>query len=509
MVAPVLTTTTSMPVSQNANTAQLSLMVFWGFISAFCIYARFIRPRMTVYSAVRLTETDAEEGIQESTSAEGLEEDIVPHTKVNNLLNMDKLMPACEAMATFGVIMVFFFITDYKKWTNAGERIYDRDIFICVNVIALIIGLSYTVIIDPKQSDVMLSRNQTEEWKGIMQMVFVLYHYYNAGVDVYNIIRVFIACYVWMTGFGNFLYFYKRNDFSAVRLLKMLFRLNFLVFFVCWVLDTEYMLYYICPMHTFYFLIVYVVMIVKKEKNQESKWMCAKFVVLFSVLFATYDIAGVGETLFTPAYFLLSYEGSLHEWIFRSGLDHYIPVVGMLCAYNYDRIMNFLPKRGEEVSFKTLSIISVCSTMLLFWFTNIQTIPKREYNAIHPYTSVIPVCCYIVLRNLTPWLRERHMELFAWGGRITLETYLCQFHIWLQSNAKGIIVWVPGYPMINFLVGTFIYVFLAHTLFRITNILSEFLFPNDLRQILNHFIVFSLMMTASLLVVLGYQMVLT
>ena len=45
----------------------------------------------------------------------------------------------------------------------------------------------------------------------------------------YNAIRVMITCYVWMTGFGNFSFFYIKRDFSAVRLLQMMWRLNFLV----------------------------------------------------------------------------------------------------------------------------------------------------------------------------------------------------------------------------------------------------------------------------------------
>lgn len=48
-------------------------------------------------------------------------------------------------------------------------------------------------------------RDQTEEWKGWMQVMFVWYHYF-AAKEWYNWIRVFIACYVWMTGFGQLLY---------------------------------------------------------------------------------------------------------------------------------------------------------------------------------------------------------------------------------------------------------------------------------------------------------------
>ena len=44
-------------------------------------------------------------------------------------------------------------------------------------------------------------RDQTAEWKGWMQVMFVWYHYF-AAKEWYNWIRVYIAAYVWMTGFG-------------------------------------------------------------------------------------------------------------------------------------------------------------------------------------------------------------------------------------------------------------------------------------------------------------------
>lgn len=43
-----------------------------------------------------------------------------------------------------------------------------------------------------------------------------MYHYF-AATEIYNAIRIFIAAYVWMTGFGNFSYYYVRKDFSLAR----------------------------------------------------------------------------------------------------------------------------------------------------------------------------------------------------------------------------------------------------------------------------------------------------
>lgn len=48
------------------------------------------------------------------------------------------------------------------------------------------------------------------------QVLFLLYHYFEAK-EIYNAIRIFIAGYVWMTGFGNFSYYYRFKDFTFGR----------------------------------------------------------------------------------------------------------------------------------------------------------------------------------------------------------------------------------------------------------------------------------------------------
>jgi hypothetical protein len=88
-------------------------------------------------------------------------------------------------------------------------------------------------------SEDFMNREQTEEWKGWMQFLFIQYHYW-AMESAYKDIRVYITCYLWMTGFGNFSFFFLKSDFSLLRVLQMVWRMNFFVFFLCLTMNNPY-----------------------------------------------------------------------------------------------------------------------------------------------------------------------------------------------------------------------------------------------------------------------------
>ena len=56
----------------------------------------------------------------------------------------------------------------------------------------------------------------------------------------------------------------------------MLWRLNFLVFFACLVLRNDYMLYYICPMHTIFTIMVYACLAIAPHLNKSHFWVAIK-----------------------------------------------------------------------------------------------------------------------------------------------------------------------------------------------------------------------------------------
>lgn len=274
----------------------------------------------------------------------------------------------------------------------------------------------------------------------------------------------------------------------------MLFRLDFCVLVICGVVSNEFMVYYICAMHTYWFLSVYLMMGTLRSWNEHRLKMALKFTVYAVCNVLMFDFPVLANYFFRPFFPILglAYKNYdvMHEWLYRVGLDHWVCFVGMLCAYNYPHFESFLRRVEETQTVRTCmgvqrghivkGVIAAASIGVYgYWHMYILPLDKFAYNRLHPYTSFIPILVYIVMRNLYRTVRIRHIAMFGWLGKVTLETYLSQLHVYLQSNAKHLLVYIPGYPLLNFALATAVYLGISFRLFAITTVLSGYFLPQD------------------------------
>lgn len=282
-----------------------------------------------------------------------------------------------------------------------------------------------------------LNRDQTNEWKGWMQAFILLYHYTGASsvLPIYEVTRVLVASYLFLTGYGHTLYFLRRGDYSLQRFASVLLRLNFLSMFLPWIMSTSYQFYYFAPLVSFWFIIIYVTLWAGKDYDLGPWFILGKMLVsaLFVRQFTLND--KVLENVEWLCH-VIGIRFEAVEWKFRTALDMYIVYVGMGIAllvhcYNFQKLT--AQSRNRKVF-----LIASCLIILIYFGLAQQFPTKESYNNVfHPYFSSLPVVAYIFARNSTKKTREQYSKAFAWLGKISLETYVLQYHIWLAGDATG------------------------------------------------------------------------
>eukprot|EP00274_Cyanoptyche_gloeocystis_P000227 CAMPEP_0196663172 /NCGR_PEP_ID=MMETSP1086-20130531/51776_1 /TAXON_ID=77921 /ORGANISM="Cyanoptyche gloeocystis , Strain SAG4.97" /LENGTH=323 /DNA_ID=CAMNT_0041998885 /DNA_START=62 /DNA_END=1029 /DNA_ORIENTATION=- len=237
---------------------------------------------------------------------------------------------------------------------------------------------------------------------------------------------------------------------------------------------------------------------VASSKNDWQGWFLSmKLMGVMMLAFFLWDIPEVFQHTFG---LLVRGDFAKHETHFRTYLDHYVPIFGMLYANNYPRFSDWVD-HVEKLRPSARLAIKGCTTALMLtglglWATFVLPVDKLTYNGLHPYYSWIPIMAYCWLRNLSPTLRGWYLGPMAFWGKLSLESYLMQHHIWLSSNAKTVLVMLPDYPELNFLLTSAIFVFVAWKIRHLTEQLCFLVLPNDTKIAVRYLNVFGFALVA-------------
>ena len=380
----------------------------------------------------------------------------------NNARSASQIRRVLAAIATVSVTILICFVADRTALLDKTSKVVDLTSFIWLTSIVCLTGVLTWTRSQPafeaadqcKEPTAgilhFLSRQQTEEWKGWMQIVILMYHYFGLSkvLWVYQFVRLLVSSYLFMTGFGHATYFINTNDFSLRRISIVLLRSNILNVVLAFALDTRYDLYYFPVLTSVWFLVTWAT-IPRTTNSGINMVHCFRRLVMSAITVRL--VLGGGKYIES----LLNNLNQLHlglptvdayEFLFRFGLDAYIPYIGMSGAilFTWLNLGDSLPRNREKwmtgylsrvrsrLAIPTAVLVVPAYALFCRLFSN-----KILYNKWHPFVSPLPVLAFVILRNSTLKLRSYHSRLFAWFGRCSLETFVLQYHIWLAADSHG------------------------------------------------------------------------
>jgi hypothetical protein len=236
----------------------------------------------------------------------------LPFIRRKHVLRVGRLFPSPEvmhAMVVFGLVLCFCFYTDRTQIFEKEHKQFQIKEFLWVCGVVALAGLASIreskapatngkIAVQPKDQG-FLSRDQTDEWKGWMQFVVLIYHYTHGSKTlwIYQIVRLLVASYLFMTGFGHALYFLKKEDYSLKRVASVIVRLNLLSCALPYMMRSNYAFYYFAPLVSFWFLVIYFTLKVGRQYNSNLNFLIGKIILSGLLTTAFTLIPGILEAI--------------------------------------------------------------------------------------------------------------------------------------------------------------------------------------------------------------------
>ncbi|KAJ3390935.1 hypothetical protein HDU84_006779 [Entophlyctis sp. JEL0112] len=374
------------------------------------------------------------------------------------------------AIGIFGLTLFACVLEDRTHAVVKVNKEFSTSSFVVFNLLWILPGLWSMRQLSGEKDTGFLNRHQTDEWKGWMQFAILVYHWTNGSkiVPIYSVIRMLVAAYLFMTGFGHFTYFYRKKDFSLLRVARVIVRLNLLSVALSYVMRTDTLFYYFGPMVTVWFLLLWgsmnLVSVASNRFGNTSSGDVGAWgalagivgVVVAALVFINVDAVHYGVFWIASTVFGVRWDA--REAIFRFALDRFAVAFGMFAAWISGCIETVAPNVGA-VGTGFDWMMAICSSIVNRWPIVKRTalviscvvfgvygivlafVPftKAQNNAAHPYTSLIVIAAFIVLRNATPQLRGITSSYWKWIGGFSLETFILQYHVWLGVDTYGLI----------------------------------------------------------------------
>ncbi|KAI5459296.1 10 TM acyl transferase domain found in Cas1p-domain-containing protein [Mariannaea sp. PMI_226] len=285
----------------------------------------------------------------------------------------------------------------------------------------------------------LLSRDQTNEWKGWMQFVLLAYHWAGGDQSIQAGVfaRLLASSYIFQSGYGHTSYFLLKKDFSFSRVASVLLRLNILTCSLCFFTNSDYTQYSFVALANFWFLAVWAILGLGHHRyNQNTHILLAKILISATTITFFFKYTPASQWTHEALKLCFNIQWDWETWEARLGNDLYITYAGMITAV-------IKHKYAWSPKFPLMWFLVALSVIILGAIGHSRSKEDASPSSSipwYPIVSIGPVLAYLVLRNASSTLRCYHSYMLAWMGQCSLEFYILQFHLLQAANGRGILL---------------------------------------------------------------------
>lgn len=121
-----------------------------------------------------------------------------------------------SSFAKLSLVILYFYGCDRANYFMKENQHYTLFTFLIPLIYVSVVGLFFHDNLNVPQ---VMNRHQTDEIKGFMQCVILIYKMSAAGssVPLYFLIRLMSSSYLFMSGYGHFMYYYNTANYGIIR----------------------------------------------------------------------------------------------------------------------------------------------------------------------------------------------------------------------------------------------------------------------------------------------------
>ena len=175
-------------------------------------------------------------------------------------LPLNNLTSLILRVAKLSLIIAYFYICDRTNLFMKENKYFTPINFWLPVLYITVVGVFFN---EESSSCIIMHRDMTEEWRGWMMMLIMVYHYTGASqsVPIYMQVRLCISSHLFLLGYTHFNTAWQKGRLGLSRLVQVLFKMNFLTLVLCICMNRPYQFYYFVPLISFWILVLYSVLI--------------------------------------------------------------------------------------------------------------------------------------------------------------------------------------------------------------------------------------------------------